>query len=236
MSEQMESRLAAANALREKEFYGDSIKVYTECLVDLIDTNDYVGLVHCLCGQSLVYKNLTTKNNSPLYHSLQMSFSKEGCDVAEQNSDKIDARTLSIGYSTYGDALLANGEYQTALSYFEKSLAVSTASIPEKGRLKGHIGGINVYLGEKEKGLALMLESLSDIRSGNMEDSTIRTWETGTLNGLAVYYAHEGDTSKALGYAGESKQIAEKYNLPIRLRQIQHIIEQISSGATNISI
>ena len=54
----MEKRLSEANDLREAEKYGDSAKAYTERLIDLIKNGDQTGLIHCLGGQSLIYKIL----------------------------------------------------------------------------------------------------------------------------------------------------------------------------------
>lgn len=236
MDTNMEKRLAVANDLRESENYGESAKAYTDCLIDLVEENDPTGLIHCLGGQSLIYKNLLTVTDSPLYRGLTLSFAKIGLDLAEQNLANLDGRILSIAYSCYADALLTNDQAKDALGYFEKSLAVSPAEIPEKSRLKAHIAGINYFLGNKELGQEMMHESLAEVRTGDLENSTIRTWETGILNGLAMLYAKENKPDQALSYAHESQSIAEKYSLPIRKRQIEDIIKKITSGQTNFSI
>ncbi len=232
----MEQRLAAANDLREAERYGDSVKAYTECLIDLVDTNDSAGLIHCLGGQSLVYKNLLTKNNSPVYHYFVMSLAKEALEVAEAHKADLDGRTISIAYSLYGDALLDSGELQEALSYFERSLAVSTAGIPEKGRLRAHIGGLKYLLGEKELGISTIESALADIRTGDMDTHAIRVWETGALNGLAKIYALEGDKDKAMKLTDEALKIAIYHNLSIRKRETEKIISKLQSGDTNFSL
>lgn len=232
----MEQRLVVANDLRESEKYGDASKAYTECLVDLVDTNDYAGLIHCLDGQSLIYKNLLTKNNSPVYHFLTVSFAQEALEIAEANKVKLDGRIISIAYSTYGDALLGNGEHQEALGYFEKALAVSTADIPEKGRLKAHIGGIKYLLGEKKGGIATIEEALADIRTGDMSTYAIRVWETGALNALSKIFALEGDSKKALDLVDEALKIATYHNLSIRKRESEKILKKINSGDTNFSL
>lgn len=232
----MEQRLLAANELRESERFGDSAKAYTECYIDLIDTNDFAGLIHCLDGQSLIYKNLLVKNNSPINHYFVVSYAKEALDLAESNQDKIDGRTLSIAYSSYGDAILSNGEMQEALPYFEKALAITTADVPEKGRLRAHIGGIQYMLGDRTTGIATIESALSDIRTGDMDNSTIRTWETGAMNGLAMIYAKEGNQQKALELANEALKISIYHNLPIRKRQLEQTIQRINSGQTDFSI
>ncbi len=232
----MEQRLSMANDLRESEKYGESSKAYTECFVDLIAINDVVGLIHCLGGQGLIYKNLLTKNNSPIYHHLATAFAKEALDVAEVNKDKLDGRTISIAYSTYGDVLIKDEKLQEALPYYEKALSISTAGIQEKGRLKAHIGGIQYQLGDKLTGIATIESALSEIRSGDMDYYAVRVWETGALNGLAMVYAKEGNQEKALEFANESLKIATDHNLPIRKRQIEQILEKISAGQTDFSI
>jgi len=236
MNNIMEKRLAVANDLREAEKYGESAKAYTECLIDLVRSDDPVGLIHCLGGQSLIYKNLLTTIDSPVYHYFVVSFAKEALEIAEAHKEKLDGRTISIAYSVYGDALLTNGETGEALPYFEKSLAVSTAEAPEKGRLKAHIGGIQYLLGEKQKGIATINEALADIRTGDMKNSIIRTWETGALNGLAKIYALEGKKDMALDHADQSLKISVYHNLPIRKRQAEKIIEKINFGLTDFSI
>lgn len=232
----MEQRLIAANDLREAERFGDSAKAYTECYIDLLDTNDFTGLIHCLDGQSLIYKNLLVRNNSPINHYLVVAFAKEALDLADANQDKIDGRTLSIAYSSYGDAILANGEIQEALPYFEKALAVTTAEVPEKGRLKAHIGGIQYMLGDRSGGISTIENALSEIRSGDMDNATIRTWETGAMNGLAQIYAKEGNQQKALELANDALKISIYHNLPIRKRQLEQTVQQINSGQTDFSL
>ena len=232
----MEKRLLDANDLREAEKYGDSAKAYTECLIDLVDTNDYQGLIHCLGGQSLIYKNLLSTNDSPIYHYLTVSYAKEALQVGESHKETLDGRTLAIAYSSYGNALIVNGEYSEALSYFEKSLAVTTADVPEKGRLKAHIGGLLYKLGEKDKGKALIEQALAEIRSGDLNAYAIRVWETGALNCLAKIYLQEENKEKALSIAKESFAIAESHNLSIRKREVENIISQISSDKKNLSL
>jgi tetratricopeptide (TPR) repeat protein len=232
----MEKRLATANDLREAEKYGESAKTYTECLIDLIRSDDPVGLIHCLGGQSLIYKNLLTTIDSPVYHYLLVSFAKEALEIAKAHKENLDGRTISIAFSVYGDALLVNGAPGEALPYFEKSLAVSTAGTPEKGRLKAHIGGIQYLLGEKQKGISTINEALADIRTGEMNSSAVRTWETGVLNNLAKIYALEGKKDMALDHVNQSLKISVNHNLPIRKREAEKIIEKISFGRTDFSI
>lgn len=232
----MEKRLTEANDLREAERFGDSIKAYTECLVDLVDTSDHTGLIHCLGGQSLIYKNLLITNNSPIYHYFLVAFAKEAYEVGEANKEHLDGRTLSIASSVYADALLANGEVSEALPHFEKALAVSTAGIPEKGRLKAHIGGIQYLLGDKQIGLSNLHEGLADIRTGDLDDFAIRVWETGCLNTLAKIHALEGEKEKALELINESLKIATEHNLPLRKKEASKIIEKINNGLTDFSL
>lgn len=226
----MENRLSKANDLRESEQYGESSKIYTECLIDLLKENDTVGLIHCLSGQSHIYKILAGLYNHPTYLHLSVSFAKESYNLAENSKDTLDTQTLSIAYSSYGDSLLADGQMKEALTLFEKSLSISPASLPEKGRLKSHIGGIKYALGEKDLGINLLNESLTDIRTGDLSSYSIRVWETGALNGLALVYAKEGDLVKAKKIIDESLSIAVKNNLPIRQKQIEAIKSKITSG------
>ncbi len=229
----MEKRLSEANDLRESEHFSESLKSYTDCLIDLVNTKDFTGLIHCLGGQSLIYKNLLTRNNSPVYHHFVMSLAEETLEVAEANKDSLDARTLSIAYSIYGDAMIDSGEISEALSYFEKSFAVSTAGLPEKGRLKAHMGMLKYMLGDKKDGISTVESALKDIRTGEMDTYAVRVWETGALNGLAKIYAKEGDKAKALEIADESLNIATSHNLSIRKREVEIIIDKINSGDSN---
>lgn len=232
----MEKRLSAANDLRESEKYSESIEAYTKCLIDLVDTRDYVGLVHCLGGQSLIYKNLITKNDSPIYHYFTVAYAKEALEVGEQNKDSLDGRTLSIAYSGYGDALIINDEHAEALTYFEKAIAVTTADIPEKARLEAHIGKLMYHLGEKEKGLAKLNHALDDIRTGDLDTHAIRVWETGVLNDLAKIYVLENQKDKGLSLAEQSLQIARDHHLSVRIREAEGLVKIITSDRGVLSI
>lgn len=232
----MEQMLAKANDLRESEAYGEFAKLYTDCLLELLKINDPEGLVHCLGGQSLIYKIKARETDKPIFHHLASSFAKEAYEVGEANKDKINGRELSIAYSSYADTLLSDKKIDEALPLFQKALEVSTAGIPERGRLKAHIGGIKYFLGEKEIGINLIKEALADIRTGDPSVSTFRIWETGALNGLATIYAKEGNIDEAKKLAQESLKIATEYNLPIRKKEIEEIISKISIGDTDFSV
>lgn len=231
----MEERLSHANDLREKEQYGDSSKEYTQCLIDLVSQNDPVGLIHCLGGQSLIYKNLLTVKDSPLYRQLVLHFAKEGLTVADQNPT-LDGKILAVAYRCFGDALAVNRDFSGALPYFEKALDITTVGLPEKGYLKTHIGGLQYQLGEKEKGLATIDQGLADIRTGDMNAYAIRVWETGALNGLSKIYALEGQKEKALGLINESLKISTDHNLSIRKREAEEILDKISNDKTDYSV
>lgn len=235
MNTQIEQKLESANNLRESENYGESVKLYTECLIELLKTNDSEGLIHCLSGQSLIYKIQARQNNLPIYRHLTIAFAKESFAIAEENQD-LDGRVLSIAYSSYADALLMDENFAASLPIFEKSLSVSTAAIPEKGRLKAHIGIIKYVLGDKEEGITLIKEALIDIRTGDLFTYPIRVWETGALNGFAKIMAKEGNLDEAKKLANESLRIATEHNLSIRKREVEEIIAKLSFGKTDFSL
>ncbi|EKD99878.1 MAG: hypothetical protein ACD_22C00148G0004 [uncultured bacterium] len=236
MTKEMEERLNSANTLREEEKYGESSKLYTECLLELIKLNDAEGLIHALGGQSLIYKIQSRKENSLVYRNLTIAFAKEVNRIAEENKNKLDGRTLSIAYRSWADAILMDERPKEALPIFEKSFAVSTASVCEKGSVKAHIGGIKYLIGEKEEGKRIILEALADIRTGDMDAYAPRVWETGCLNGLAKMYALEGDKELALKTINEAIQIDKDHNLTIRLRESQEILDKINKGENNFSL
>ena len=225
----LEEKLALANKLRESEDYGGSAKEFTECLIGGIEDQNYRVQIHALCGHSLIYKILTRKKENATYKELTVSFCKEALSILEAQQEQIDAHTQSIALSSYADALLTTKQYSLALSYFEKSLKISPASVPEKGRLKAHIGTTKYLLGEKQDGIRSIEEGLQDIRTGNMDEYNIRVWETGCLNGLAQIYLHESDISKANEFIAESLKIATEHNLIIRKREAEDILSQIAS-------
>jgi tetratricopeptide (TPR) repeat protein len=236
MDSQVEQKLGEANSLREKGQYSESTKLYTDCLIQLIPSGDLSQLVHCLSGQSLVYKILFRKENSSIYKNLTLAFAQEAYDIAEKNKEALDGITLSTSYIGLADALVMNEKFQESLPLFEKSYEVSTGDQSEKGRIKSHIGGVKFVLGDKDNGIEIIKESLEDIRRGDMTSSKVRTWETGTLNGLAKIYAKEGNLEEASKLAQESLQIAIEHSLPIRKRESEDIISKISSGDTNFSL
>ena len=231
-----EQKIAHANDLRESEKYGESAKEYTDCLVSLIDKKDYTGIIHCLSGQSHIYKILSRKINSPIYRHLTLAFSSESLEVLSEHGSEIDLRTQSIALSSHGDALLMDNRPSEALPFFEKALSLSPAQDPEKGRLKCHIGGIKYLLGEKQTALSLIEDGLQLIRTGDMSAYHIRVWETGALNALAKIFALDNDFAKAESLARDSLSISQKYNLTIREREISEILQKISQRRTDFSL
>ena len=236
MNVQMEERLAVANTLREQEKFSESAARYTDCLIDLADTQDWQGLIHCLGGQSLIYKILSSRNGSPVYNALTISFAKEAYEIAEQNKDILDGNTLAVAYRVYGDALLTVGDTESALPLFQNAYNISIAGIAEKGMLKAHIGGIKYLLGDKPEGIMTIKEALEEIRQGDMADYTVRVWETGALNKLAQMYSEEGDFPLALSYVEEALSIAKNHSLTIREKESQKLFDKISSGQTGKQI
>lgn len=233
MNVQMEERLSKANQLREEEKFSESISEYTKIMVDLIDTSDWQGLIHCLGGQALIYKILSGKNSSAIYNGLLLSFAREAYEVAEQYKDELDGYSLAIAYRVYGDALHTVGESENALVQFQNALSVTTADIPERGMLKSHIGDIKYILGEKEVAVSLLLEAIAEIRTGDQSAYNILVWETGALNKLANIYAKEGDFTKALSYIQESLRICNDNVLPIREKETQKLFDKISIGLSD---
>jgi tetratricopeptide (TPR) repeat protein len=236
MDDRIEQKLIKAGDLREQEQFGESAKLYTECLIESLEKQDYSAQIHALCGQSLVYKIHARGTNLQTYKNLTLAFAKEALDIFEKNQDHIDPRTQSIALSSYADALYADGKASDALPYFEKSLAVSPAPDPEKGRLKAHIGGVKYLLGDKQNGINLINEGLAMIRTGDMTAYNIRVWETGALNSLAKIYAIEGDKEKAESVIQESLSIATTHNLSIRKRDAEDILQKISENRTDFSL
>lgn len=232
----MEKRLAAANDLREAEKFGESSQAYTECLLDLADGLDPAGLIHCLGGQSLIYKNLLSVKDAPLLRRLCLYFANEAQLVAEKAKASLDHPTLAVAYRCFGNALFINKDFPGALVNFEKALALISDNRPESGYLKSHIGSLKYLLGDKPAGVAILLEALTDIRSGDQDSFVIRVWETGALNTLAKIYFNEGQKEKAIEIFKQSLEVATTHNLPIRKRETEEIIAKINSGQTDFSL
>lgn len=236
MNKEMEARLVKANDLREQEKYGESAKEYTECLLELVSENDSEGLVHFLGGYSLIYKIQARKDSSVIWQNLTLAYAGECYRIAKENKNKLDGRTLSIAYRAWADALLMSGRTEESLPVFEESYRVSTADLCEKGSVKAHIGGVKYLLGQKEEGKRIVFEALADIRTGDMSQYAPRVWETGCLNGLAKFYALEGNKDEALRLINESIDIARSYNLPIRLREAEEIKKKIETDQNDFGV
>lgn len=236
MTKEMEERLNKANTLREEEKYGESSKIYTECLLELTELNDAEGLIHALSGQSLIYKHHVGKTEKSIYENLTLAFAYESFRVAEDNKDSLDGRVISIACKGLGDALIVKERYDEALVYFERAVEVTTADRCEKGTLKAHVGGVKYKLGKKEEGVKEILEALGDIRTGDMNTYAPRVWETGCLNKLAIASALDGKNDEALKYVTEAIQIEREHNLSIRLKESERILENINTGKTDFGV
>lgn len=232
----LSEKLTNANVLREQEKFSESAKEFTECLVQQITNQDYSGQIHSLCGQSLIYKILSRKTGNQVYKDLTLSFTNAALTVLENHQTEIDTHAQSIALSSHADSLLTNNKLNESLSYFEKAIRISPAGLPEKGRLKAHVGGVKYLLGEKQEGIKMIEDALTDIRTGNMDDYNIRVWETGALNGLAKIYAIESDTTKAQQIIEESLKISADHNLIIRKQEAEEIKLKLASGNHNFSL
>lgn len=236
MTKEMEERLARANTLREEERYGESAKEYMECLLDCVKENDAEGIIHALGGQSLVCKIQARRDGKSLWKKLTVAFAKECYQVAEDNKEGLDGRVLAIAYRCWGDALLMDGQTSESLPHFEKALEVSTANRCEKGSLKAHIGWVKYLLGDTGAAIDTIKEAIEDIRTGDMTQYAPRVWETGAMNSLAKIYAKENKKEEALKIIEETIQIAEQYNLSIRLREAKEIKEKIEQGRMDFGV
>lgn len=236
MNEQIENVLSQANDLREKEQFAESAKLYTQCLLELIPDGSPSQTIHCLDGQSLIYKILARKENHLVYRHLTLAYAAEAFRIAETNPNNLENNAQSTASISYADALLMDGQIKESLPYFEEALKTSTAEKPEEGRIKAHIGGVKYVLGDKEIGINLIREALADIRTGDLSTYPVRVWETGALNGLAKIYAKEGNIEEAKRISAESLQIATDHSLSIRKREVEEIIAKISSGSTDFSL
>jgi len=236
MDKIMEEKLAKANDLREKEQFGESIKLYTDCLTDLISLRDWEGMVHSFGGTSYIYKILAGQKNNKHCKSLCAAFALEAYTVGQEHQNEISKQALSISHSVYGDSLILLGKNAEALEIFQKAYDVSPAELPEKGRLKAHIGGIHYQLGDKTNGIKLIEEALADIRTGDLSAYHIRVWETGCLNKLAIAASWDGNQEKALQIANESLQISLEHKLSIRQKEVEEIISKINKGETDFSL
>ncbi len=229
-SSQTEEKLLLANSLREQEKFSDSIKLYFEALSEAVEVQDFSSQVHALDGISLIYKIKGRETRDQSYKDLSSAYAKVALQLIENYPEHIDVRTQSIALSTLADTILLDRKYSQALPYFEKALSITNASTPEKGRLRAHIGAIKYLTGQKATGIQEINDGLIDIRSGDLSQSSIRTWETGVINALAKIYSIDGDKVKALQFAEESLKISTEHNLPIRKKEAEDIVSKINSG------
>ncbi len=234
MTPELEKRLSEAGNQRESEHFSEAIKQYTDILFDALSQGDYSAQIHCLCGQSLTYKILARHTSHALYQKLTVEFSHQAIYILEDHQEHIDPRTHSIALSTHADALLISSQAAEALPFFEKSLLVTNADVPEKGRLKAHIGKVKYLTGLHQEGKDMIISGLEDIRTGDMNQYHIRVWETGALNDLTRIALKEGDFTKASTLNSQSVKIATDHNLSIRLKESEALQKSINNQDKNI--
>lgn len=236
MTPELEKRLVEAGNQRESENFSEAIKQYTDILMDSLSLGDYVAQIHSLCGQSLTYKILARHTSHSLYKKLCVEFSHQAVYILEDHQEQIDPRTHSIALSTYADALLINDQPSDALPFFEKSLLITNADMPEKGRLKAHIGKVKYLIGAHQEGKDAINSGLADIRTGDMNQYHIRVWETGAMNDLTRIAVKEGNFSEAEKLNNQSLQIATEHNLSIRLKEAELLKTSITNQDMKIDL
>ncbi len=236
MNKVLEERLIFANKLRDDGEFGESIKEYFSCLLDIVKDNDNVGLIHALGGISTNFKVLIRSGSSGIYKNLALAYAREVYHIAIENQEKIDRKTLSVAYKVWADALLMTGKLKESLPVFEKSYEVSDEDISKKANVKAHIGGVTYLMGQKEEGIKIIKEALDDIRTGDMSTHASRISETGCLNGLAKIYTIKSDRELALKTVNQSIQIATDYKLQVRLDEAMEILEKIKAGSADFDL
>lgn len=227
--EEIDALLVRANSLREAEEYTESIKLYSDVLVEIINQNFFPQLVHTVGGLCLTYRLLFRKHKSLLFINIASVYGRQLEEICASHTE-LDGRVRSIALSTFADVLIETKSFAAARDLYQQSLDATTANVQEKGRLKVHLGSLTYLSGNKPKGLSLVEEGLSDIRSLPVDHYAAFVWETGALNTKAKLLSLEGDITNALKFADESLQIAKNNKLTIREREIVELIEKIKSN------
>lgn len=215
--------------LKETEKFTEAIALSTDLYRQAIEAKDYYFAVQALHHQGTAWKILARQTKEPSYARLSWLFFKEAEKLADEGNLPIEEKAVAKFLLGQSEILLEN--YQSAVEMFEDALTVlqkSDRSQSQKGDFKKHLGEALCLAGKTEEGLNLIKEALHEIRTFDGPDNfTNHVWETGALLALAKF-TKDLDLSQAQKYANEALQIAEKENLPIRRKEAETIINDLS--------
>jgi tetratricopeptide (TPR) repeat protein len=117
----------------------------------------------------------------------------------------------SFAYGLLGLAYLSKGEYEKAIGYYEKALAISLKALgaehPDVATTCNNIGTAYQHKGEYDKAIGYYEKSLAIyIKKLGAEHPEVGT----TYNNIGLAYDSKGEYEKAIGYYGKSLEIRLK--------------------------
>lgn len=123
----------------------------------------------------------------------------------EENLDK----EMTIALNIQGGSYLVRGQFEKALEYYERSLAISEKISDQQGMSKtlNNIGVANSYLGDYSRALDYHLRSLII-----KEELSDKSGMAGSMNNIGLIYMNHGNYPRALDYFQRSLKIKEEFS------------------------
>lgn len=176
------------------------------------------------------YSESKDATNSMLYFHKAISTLRQIADTdkVRQANDSIQ---LASAILNAGDELRNNGNYDSALIYFNES-----KKIFEK---KNYPVGVAYNLGNT--GMVYAAQGKDDLASQNMNEAITILQQQGDFYPICVYlisisdiYTKKGDHHKALDYALESLKLAQQHGLKEQIAGANQKLSQLYQSAGNI--
>jgi tetratricopeptide (TPR) repeat protein len=213
--------------LRENDKHEEALQAIEIALVKYQKEKDYFGFAKALQSRVLIYKHLFFLTNDIVFAILARKDAESSLQIAQDHNLK---NALSSCYFRLGEVANLFEEYGVAISNFQKSLEVYVGTNTEKGDFRYHLGEAIYRNGDKENGIEVMLEGLSEIQKfrNEVDPFLANVWESGCLMKLAELL-REDKPVKAKEYLSNAQKIIEAdEKLVIRKRQFAELVKNFN--------
>ena len=180
---------------REKELLPKFLDHLTRPLQQRIASKDYEGAF-----RFLIATNLINMNNLGLVTNLESIL-----DILAENQAGLQEASRAWVYTTLGNVYIRLGEYENALSFYEKALItydlIGDAS--GQGKVLSNMGDVALMLGDFDKAMVFYAKSLELYRQ--IGDAS---GQAKVLGNMGIACADRGEHSKSISYYEKQLEIS----------------------------
>lgn len=211
---------------REEDRHLESLQLIEEAIIEYQKDNNHEGIVRALQSRCLTYKHLFLLSNDRSFAVMGKKDAEASLEIAQIfNLSNI----LGSSYFRLGEMAMLFEKYDEATDFYQKSLDNYSGTNCEKGDYRYHLGEAMYRSGNKEKGIAVILDGLKEIQDNRTDVNSFlaNVWESGVYIRLSELLK-DTNIEKAREYIEKAKIITDSDpKLIIRKRQVEKLIEEL---------